>query len=274
MVRIMGTGKGFRVATYNIWGAGLPWRYRHERSVLRGAVEGSPALDLEDEALVWERRRDGLVRALGSAAPDLVALQEVVRSPAADRSRAHELADRLGLSSVVLSVPGPFGGLALLSRRPVLSSAELPLRSMTGAFGGHPTVLEVVVDIARLYVVHVPVGPEAIRAACVAEIGELAAAAPADRPLVLCGDFNCPADGAPMKDLVADGRLTDSWIEAGGAPEALTMPMPDPTWRLDHVLHRPADGLGARPRPWLLGAEPDEGGLYPSDHSGVAVEFA
>ena len=92
----MGTGSGFRVATYNIWGAGLPWRYRHERSVLRGAVEGSPVLDLDDEALVWERRREALVRTLGygRARPD--GSPGGRPSPGADRSRAHELADRLG----------------------------------------------------------------------------------------------------------------------------------------------------------------------------------
>lgn len=263
----------FRVATYNIWGAGLPRRYWLERSVLRGAVDGSAALDIDDEAMVWRRRRDGLVRALAVADPDVVALQEVVPSDAAGRTRAHELADRLGYRTVAMSEPGRFGGPAVLARRPVLSSTELPLRSMTGAHGGHPTVLEILLDAVRLYVVHVPVGPEETRAACIAEIGELAAAAPGDRPLVLCGDFNCPADGAPMKDLLTGGRLVDSWIEAGGAPDALTMPMPGPTWRLDHVLHRPTDGLGVRPGPWLLGTEPDAGGLYPSDHCGVAVGF-
>lgn len=270
----MGVGTGLRIATYNLWGAGLPWRYWRERSVLRGAAAGSPALEVQDEALVWERRREGLVRVLSSAAPDLVALQEVVRSPGSDRSRAHELAGPLGLSAVVLGESGPLGGLAVLSRDPVLSTAELPLRSTAGAFGGRPTVLEAVVEAVRLYVVHLPVGPEETRAACIAEVGSLAAAAPDDRPLVVCGDFNCPAEGAPMRDLLAGGSLADSWIASGGARDALTMPMPDPAWRLDYLLHRPADGLFARPGARLLGAEPDEGGLYPSDHCGVAVEFA
>lgn len=270
----MGLGSRLRIATYNIWGTGLPWRYWHERSVLRGAVEGAPVLDLDDEALVWESRREALVRILGTAALDLIALQEVVRPPGADRSRAHELADRLGHPAVVLSEPGPYGGLAVLSRKPVLNRAELPLRSMENAFGGHPTVLEVVLEAARLYVVHVPVGPEETRAACIAEIGALAAAAPDDRPLVVCGDFNCPADGSPMRDLLAQGKLADSWIASGGAPDALTMPMPHPTWRLDYVLHRPADGLDTSPGACLLGVQPDGRGLYPSDHCGVAVEYA
>lgn len=271
----MGLGNGFRVATYNIWGTGLPARYWRERGVLRGVVEGSPVLGLLDEQQVWQRRREGLHRELAAVSPDLVALQEVVSSPGAAESRAHELARLLGHQEVVLSEPdGTMGSLAVLSRRPVLSRAELPLRSMTGAFGGHSTVLEVVLDVVRLWVVHVPVGPEEVRAAVIGEIGALAAAAPADRPLLLCGDFNCPSDGTPIKGLLADGVLADSWIEAGGASDALTMPMPGPTWRLDYLLYRPADGLVPRPGPRLLGDSPNADGLHPSDHCGVAVGFA
>ncbi|OKJ58718.1 endonuclease/exonuclease/phosphatase family protein [Streptomyces sp. CB02115] len=268
----MGLSRGFGVATYNIWGTGVPHRYWRDRSVLRGAVEGSPGLGLDREETVWAARREGLVRALREAGPDLVALQEVVDPAGGGRDRAHELAERLGYH-VAPSGAGFTGGLAVLSRDAVLGCRQIPLRSTEGAFGGHPVVLEVEVAAARLWVVHVPVGPDAVRAARIAELGTLAASAPSDRPLLLCGDFNCPADGAPMRDLLAGGELADAWTEGGGDPRALTMPMPGPTWRLDYVLYRPADGLTAGPGGRLLGTEPDAEGLFPSDHCGVAVRF-
>lgn len=272
----MKSGERFRVATFNMWGAGLPYRYWTERSVVRGALPDSAALAEADESVIWDRRLALMRRELALARPDLIALQEVVGSPGATETRADELARALasdGEYEVALSNPGPTNRLAVLSRLPILAQSERQLASMSGAFGGFPSVFEVVVSWGTVWVVHIPVGPEEVRAACIAEVA-VAADAFGPGPLVVCGDFNCPTDGRPMRGLLAVGRLADSWLAAGGHPDALTMPMPGPTWRLDYILHRTLDGIRPAPRPELFGTEPDERGAFASDHCGVVVEFS
>ncbi|MFG1848477.1 endonuclease/exonuclease/phosphatase family protein [Micromonospora carbonacea] len=261
-----------RVVTYNIWGVGTPHRYWRDRAVLRGARAGSPALAEADEPRVWRRRAALLTRALADADADLVALQEVPAPAGSGGGRARELADALpGRWEVAHSGPGPTPGLAVLSRAPVDSCRVFPVPGF-GGFGGHPDVLEVSTPAVTVWVAHLPVGPDEAKEACLRGLEAAAAAAPPERPLLVCGDLNCPADGALMGRLRDRGALVDAWAAAGGPPAALTMPVPTPTWRLDHLLVRAADPVRAT-RPALLGTACDDSGQYPSDHFGVALSL-
>ncbi|WP_036372058.1 endonuclease/exonuclease/phosphatase family protein [Micromonospora sp. ATCC 39149] len=260
-----------RVVTFNIWGTGTPHRYWHDRAVLRGARAGSPALGEADERRVWRRRAALLTRALADADADLVALQEVPARAAAGAGRARELADGLrGRYDVAHSGPGPTPGLAVLSRAPIRARRAFPVPGF-GGFGGHPTVLEVSTCAVTVWVAHLPVGPDEVKEACLRGLEAAAVAAPRERPLLVCGDLNCPADGPLMGRLRDRGVLVDAWASAGGSPAALTMPVPVPTWRLDHVLYRAGDPVRAATRPALLGTACDDSGQYPSDHFGVAL---
>ncbi|WP_229406082.1 endonuclease/exonuclease/phosphatase family protein [Micromonospora sp. NBRC 110038] len=261
-----------RVVTYNIWGTGTPHRYWHDRAVLRGARAGSPALAEADERRVWRRRAALLTRALADADADLVALQEVPAPAGSGAGRARELADGLpGRWEVAHSGPGHAPGLAVLSRAPIHSWRVFPVPGF-GGFGGHPGVLEVSTSAVTVWVAHLPVGPDEVKEACLRGLEAAAGAAPPERPLLLCGDLNCPADGALMGRLRDRGALVDAWAAAGGSPAALTMPAPTPTWRLDHVLVRAADPVRAS-RPALLGTACDDSGQYPSDHFGVSLSL-
>lgn len=264
-----------RVVTYNIWGTGTPHAYWRGRSVLRGALPGAAILAEPDETRVWRRRRALLAQALSAAAPDIVALQEVP-GEAGEGSRAHEIAGDLWGTrdhAVVLSAPRPGGRLAVLSRYPVERHAERALRAAARGFGGQPALFEVVTPVATIWVAHLPVGPEDVNAACLEEIAGHAAAADQDRPLLVCGDFNTPAGGPALCRILAAGALADAWRGAGGPPHALTMPLPDPTWRLDHLLYRGSDPIRPVAGAALLGTEPDDTGLFASDHRGVLVPF-
>ncbi|MFF3856013.1 endonuclease/exonuclease/phosphatase family protein [Micromonospora sp. NPDC002575] len=261
-----------RVVTYNIWGTGTPHRYWRDRAVLRGARADSPALGEADERRVWQRRAALLTRALADADADLVALQEVPAPAGSGAGRARELADGLpGRWDVAHSGPGRTPGLAVLSRAPIRAWRVFPVPGF-GGFGGHPGVLEVSTAAVTVWVAHLPVGPDEAKEACLRGLEAAAGAAPPGRPLLVCGDLNCPADGVLMGRLRDRGALVDAWAAAGGSPGALTMPVPTPTWRLDHVLYRAADPVRAT-RPALLGTACDDSGQYPSDHFGVALSL-
>ncbi|MFG1674400.1 endonuclease/exonuclease/phosphatase family protein [Micromonospora sp. NPDC049282] len=254
-----------RVVTFNLWGTGIPHRYWTDRGVLRGARAGSPALREADEPRVWRRRAALLARALAGADADLVALQEVPSDP----SRLAGLLDDLRARGVPYHAVTATG-LAVLSRSPAVESRSFPVPGF-GGFGGHPTVLAVTAPAATVWVAHLPVGPDEVKEACLRGLEAAAVAAPRDHPLLLCGDLNCPADGPLMDRLRERAVLVDAWRAGGGSADALTMPVPAPTWRLDHVLHRATDPVRAVRDPALLGTEPDDDGQYASDHFGMAL---
>jgi endonuclease/exonuclease/phosphatase family metal-dependent hydrolase len=259
-----------RVVTYNIWGRNTPADYWTRRGTVRGALPGSPAADLADRAAVWHRRRAMLLEVLVDADPDLVALQEVSAGLDGRSSQAEELAAGLSRPGSRFAVAETHHGLALLSRLPVRGRAERAIPSAPDAIGGHETILEVDIGSAVVWVVHLPVGPAAVKPGYATALRT--AAATVDQPLLVCGDLNWAADSPAMAELLADGLLADGWVRGGGRPEALTMPLPAPVWRLDHVLYRPQDDwwpVSAR----LLGAAADTDGLFPSDHCGVTVEL-
>jgi endonuclease/exonuclease/phosphatase family metal-dependent hydrolase len=269
----MPASEAVRVATFNLWGDGLPHRYWRRRGIVRGALPGSPALTIADEAAVWQRRLTLLASALAAARADVVALQEVRRRPGVDRAR--ELAGRLladhGLRYYVQSSDDESDvGLAMLSRRQATSCRTFPV-PFFGGYGGRSTALSVELPQANIWVVHLPVGPDDVKRECLNGLTDASTAAPAGTPLLICGDLNIPADSDIMRRSAADGRLIDAWAAADGPADAWTMPVPQTTWRLDHVLYRASDHVRAAYDPVLLGTAPDRDGQFASDHFGIAL---
>ncbi|MER6222478.1 poly(A) polymerase [Streptomyces sp900105755] len=224
------------------------------------------------------RRRPLLLRALGDADVDVIALQEV---------EAELLALLLGEEWVRAGWTlgtDPRGrdvdtcGLLLLSRLPVIEAAhhELGPHKAVAALvveaGGRP----VVIAATHLSSDHSENGADR-REAELTRIAEGLAGVDAD--LLLMGDFN---DGGGTPQLALG--LRDAWSEVhgdddttptfdpGGNPLAAISSLTGRASRLDRVLLRGA-GLRAR-RAELCGDVPSADGTYISDHYGVLAELA
>ena len=120
-----------------------------------------------------------------------------------------------------------------------------------------------------------------------AQLAELVAElAGASLPVVLAGDLNALADvpgvpgSAPYQHLLVQGGFSDAWSRlhptAAGFTCCQSETLNDPTSaldeRIDLILHRgPISAVSAT----LRGEDPPDlvGGLWPSDHAGVAAEL-
>ncbi|MCB9697493.1 MAG: DUF504 domain-containing protein [Alphaproteobacteria bacterium] len=216
------------------------------------------------------RRRPLIVGLLEELDADVVALQEVQR-PLMDALLATPTAAR---SWVVAHEDVDDHGLVLLSRRPVLEAAWLPL-------GRHKGVLAAVVDTGERPVAvltthllsdHARDGARR-RAQQLDQVAALVAELDAD--VIVVGDFNDDSDG-PQRVLAA----RDAWEELALPVEPTFDPVENPlaavsslsgrAVRIDRVLLRgELRALSAR----RVGTAAVDG-LFPSDHFGVLAELA
>lgn len=192
-------------------------------------------------------------QAIASAAPDLVALQEVdvhwaERSRFADQ--AATLAQRLKMQvrfAPIYQLPGASPaapprefGVALLSRYPIVSWANhrltrLSTQEASPVPAPQPGFLEAVIDVdglaVRLFSTHTDYRPDPrVRAQQVAEM--LAVLGDGMTPTVLCGDLNAPPDAPELQPLLR--ALRDAWPATAGP--GLTYPSSAPVRRIDYVL--------------------------------------
>ncbi len=177
---------------------------------------------------------------LAATRPDVVTLQEVDercrRSGSVDQAR--RLGELLGMDArfgPFMDYDGGRYGMALLSRLPILGSANLPLPP-----GPEPrTALAATVALAGLEVVVVGIHfyrSEAERTAQAAALLEhLAGEA---RPTVLAGDFNTEPGGEPLALLERTFRAIPK------DADRLTFPSDAPEIEIDHVLVRPPERFG------------------------------
>jgi len=246
-----------------------------------------------------ETRRIGIEAALRDVDADVVCLQEVY-SDGAGADDAAFLGERLGYH-VVRTASDPDAerslGNALLSRWDVIERGEKPLPDSNGK-DGHRRALWAVLAA--------PFGPlpvisthlayrfdeSAVRQQQAAAVAVLAASLrgdPArDAPVVLCGDLNAVPDSDEIRLLtgrsappVAGLVFNDCWPQvrddAGHTWVRRNPHLANSVWperRLDYVLvswPRPSP-LGNPMQAFLLGDGP-EGGVWPSDHLGVAVDL-
>ncbi len=260
-----------RIVTQNIWGLNTPHHYWRRRGIHRGALPGSPALQVADPADVWRQRRSLLVTELARIDPDLVAFQESFCKSDTSSSQALEIARALGTSGNGYHTVDGLGGLAVLTRFPPLRVREHPLD--VDSYGGHPGLLEVTISTSAgevtVIVAHWPVGSQEAKVLCAAQTHQICRGLSTQR-LVLCGDFNADSDSPPICRLLADGWLTDTWQPSSQVPnKPLTTPLPSPSMRLDYIFTAPCDTFILE-EATIFGETPDSNGLFPSDHCGIS----
>lgn len=250
-----------RVATLNIW---------HDRGP-------------------WPRRLPLIRREIDRLRPDVLGLQEVLRSP--DACQALAIADGTGYHVAYAPAAqrdgGPaWQGNAVLSRRPI---REQQVFLLPGADVAEPrSLLYALVEAPDgdlpVFVTHLAWephhGPLRLRQAEFIAAQVIAVAdvcRPSGRPrAVLLGDFNAEPDSQEMKSLAAAG-FVDAW---GSSAPGYTFDQAndyardadEPSCRIDYILTRGTSAADAR----LVFTEPDRTGatvVWPSDHFGVLAEL-
>lgn len=223
---------------------------------------------------------DSIVGVIRSAAPTIVALQEVdvhwsARSGFEDQATA--IARALDMEvrfAPIYSVADSTGarpprqfGVALLSRFPILSFTNHPLTRLStqdsaAAPQPMPGFLEALIDVRgsgrlRVFNTHLDYRRDpAVRRQQVAEM--LDRIGSATTPTILFGDLNASPDAPELQPLFQ--RLTDAWPAAKG-PGA-TIPADQPARRIDYVLVTPG----------LAGGNAWVPATTASDHRPVVVE--
>jgi endonuclease/exonuclease/phosphatase family metal-dependent hydrolase len=262
-----------RVVTWNLW-----WRFGDE-----------PA-----------RRVPAIADTLASLDADVVCLQEVYGDDTgADDATA--LGDRLGghvVRNEVRYHQGRSFGNAIVSRWPVLRAGQ---HRLPGADGrpGHRTAVWAVVEApcGELPVVCTHLAfrfdESALRQTQAAAVAALAAELrgddPGERPpVVLCGDLNAVPDSDELRQLTGRSApavpglvFTDAWPQVrddaghtwvGRNPYLATAAWPER--RLDYVLLSwPRRVPVGKPVQAFLVGDGPVGGVWPSDHLGVAVDL-
>ncbi|RGD57331.1 polynucleotide adenylyltransferase [Kitasatospora xanthocidica] len=232
------------------------------------------------DRIATARRRPLLLAALAAADADVIALQEVEPELIALLLTAPWVRAGYTLGADPLGPEVDDHGLLLLSRLPVLAAGRHtlgPHKAVT-ALSVRASGAPLTVAAVHLSSDHSPDGADRRRS----ELARIAEGlAGVEGELLLLGDFNDGRSG-PAGPAAALG-LRDAWAEVHGPGD--DTPTFDPTanplaavssltgrpGRLDRVLHR-ADGTRATAAV-LLGDRPDEDGLLPSDHYGVAVDL-
>ncbi len=237
---------GLSVATFNIW----------------------------HDAGNWSQRLPLLVKALGQASPDVIALQEVLEDAGKGLpNQADTLARALGGYSVRFTSTNPEGaprryGNAILTRLPIIEDSSVMLEPKNDYrtalrvrvdLGGHP------VDIVCTHLAW-QANAGAVRAR---QVRHLLSWLPADGvPLVLMGDFNATLDDPGLATL-RSARFTSA-LPPGTAVTTLNTARQHAPRVIDHIFVE--TGHFAVESAWVIGDQ-QVGGEYPSDHFGVAAQL-
>jgi len=227
-----------RVATWNVWGRLGP----------------------------WEGRWPAIVDELRALDADVIALQETWRDE--QRTQAHLLADELGYSQWAHEDVEQVGGIAIVSRLPLIAKRRLDLQySGYGEWPGTALIAGVEADFGIFDV------------ACVVEYGTIfrvlgSSASSAGRLLayrVIVEELTTRDRNIPpvlLGDLNATPYDEDMRVVTGKVPEAGVGLVFSDAWE---TLHGPEGGwtFDMRDNPWLQGSPP--GGRYRIDHVLAAV---
>ena len=241
----------------------------------------------------WEKRLAIIRRGLEELSPDVVGLQEVLSMPGF-MSQVNAIAEDLGFQTVSAGDwelgAGLTLGNAILSKYPIAESKSFPLptgdrepRSLQFATLNTPLGR---IPFFNTHLTHRFEDGE-VRMAQVKTIVERIenAAAAAEFPAVLVGDFNAAPDTNEVKTLKEKLCLIDCWqfSEAEG-----TVPAPGYTFsrensfalhsdeasrRIDYIFVATASPLRALPTRVVLAFENPEGDIFASDHFGVYAEL-
>jgi endonuclease/exonuclease/phosphatase family metal-dependent hydrolase len=244
----------------------------------------------------WDERRFALVDWINELRPDVVALQEVTRSP--ELCEASWLAEQTGMEAVFAGASirsdNEFGN-AVLTRWPVVGSRSLQLASdmagveTRGALTVDLRAHDRVVSVTSTHLSHL-FDQGWVREQQVRRLADFIGIGSGDFPPVVCGDFNAqPAstevrfikglhalDGRSFHlfdayEVAHPGELGFTWNNAN--PFAAQNNTPDQ--RIDYVFVgvRTADGAG-RVVDAAVVCDAPRRGVYPTDHFGVVARLA
>jgi endonuclease/exonuclease/phosphatase family metal-dependent hydrolase len=211
--------------------------------------------DIRARSAARPRRLDPIAEVIRSAAPDIVALQEV--DALADQ--AHELAAQLGMQlRAVRSITGGDRrdyGIATLTKLPITTTREIHLPQAGPPGSRCALVTELVWEGRALDMVNAHVSM--MYRDRPAQAAALASAVTRS-PVVVAGDFNM-TPLSPAFRLLARGLTSATRF-------ARTWPAPAPIAPIDHILFR---GLACQAgRAWHRG-----GARRASDHLPVVADF-
>ncbi|KQH78886.1 hypothetical protein AO501_16695 [Mycobacterium gordonae] len=237
---------------------------------------------------LWEERKHALVDWLTEIRPDVVALQEVTRSP--QLCEATWLAEQTGMDAVyaaayVRSGPSDFGN-AVLSRWPIVGSRSLQL-TLAGANieprGALTVDLRVRNRLVSVTSTHLSYRFDEgrVREAQVHQLTDFVGTGSGDFPPIVCGDFNARPESTEVRlvggllfdafEVARPGELGFTWNNIN--PYTARDPTPDQ--RIDYIFVGPrtADGAGKVLAAAVVCDAPRRG-AWPSDHFGVVAQFA
>ena len=250
----------------------------------------------------WEERWPAIVDDLRALDPDVIALQETWREE--ERTQARMLADELGYPHWAHEDVEQVGGIAIVSRLPLMAKRRLDLQySGHGEWPGTALIAGVeagfgtfdvacVVEYGTIFRVLGSSASSAGRLLAYRVIVDELTARDRDIPPVLLGDLNATPYDEDMRVLtgkVPDAGVglvfNDAWEMLNGPEGGWTFDLRDNPWlrgtppggryRIDHVLPALYPGF---PRSWRVenagrfGLE-EHDGVVASDHYGIFADL-
>lgn len=235
----------------------------------------------------YPHRLRAMCTGLSALSPDLVALQEDLRTDDGRMHTAQTLAQALGMflswvparpkdRQVGHDTVACTSGLAVLSREPVLEQRilSLPEDPRDGQRLAQCVRLPNVLGggwLINLHLTHLPDRADLRQvqlSTVLKELGDWAA----DERWLLCGDFNAgPADREIADCLWPHGPLNDAFSGKHKVTHVDELGRPH---NLDQIFWRTATGLGVDVRDaWVALKQPGDGGVMASDHCAVCVDL-
>ncbi|HEY65609.1 MAG TPA: hypothetical protein G4O02_13665 [Caldilineae bacterium] len=234
----------------------------------------------------WPRRRELIIEAVRAADSDVVAFQEIRSDPDRDEldadgrrlNQAQQIAMRLPDYPHLIFRPamhyrgGVWEGLAILSRLPIADQGWVPLtQDLTDPDDRHQRiVLHARFDLPdvsfHLFNTHLSLS----RAARLRTVPEVLTYMDRFRgPRLLVGDLNEHPDQAPM-EILREAGWTDVWAALHPGEPGYTSRSDEPWQRIDYAWASP-ELVPYLEAIELVADQPDEDGVFPSDHIGLVV---
>lgn len=254
---------------------------------VEGATLDVLTLNIYHDRADWPQRLELIVREISALTPDVILLQEVLQNPDLP-NQAETLAARLGgyevyfVSADSVANPKRYGN-AILSRLPVLQVNERRLRPHNDYRMAAHARVELDGTPVDIYATHLHYGGESpgeeaveIRGTQIADLLDFVDATRAGDAVIVGGDFNTRPDSPDLA--LFEGRLRDAYVavhpeaaEDLPAHSTLNPAFFDDLRRIDYLWFDPngLTPLSAR----LILNEPNDAGVWPSDHFGVLARF-
>lgn len=231
----------------------------------------------------WRDRWEVIFRGIERLRPDVIALQEVFNA-----SWAREIQKRTALPHLVFP-PVPSGLLCLsLHAVTAVECRTLSTKSPTEDYLRYVLFMECQTSGGGLAVFNTHLSWKLeegeIREKQVGELLDFVEARSGASETVVMGDFNAPPETAEIRQMIVRGKFVDTfrachpkdagltWDNRNPYAAGSSIPMPDR--RIDYLFARNAGRVLGRLKSCdLVLTEPDDRGIYASDHYGLLGIF-